>query len=47
VIAAATYSFKRVIGVELSGVLVEEAERNASRMRYRRADNVELPHGDA
>ena len=45
--AAAVRPFRRVIGVEISGELVEIARRNLARLRHRRAGQVEIHHADA
>lgn len=47
VCSAATFPFKRVIGIELSQSLVEVAKTNVSRMRNRRAQEVDIRQGDA
>ncbi len=47
VAAAATYPFKRVIGVELSAMLVQQARENLSRMKHQRAEQVEIVQMDA
>lgn len=47
VFVAGTYPFRRVIGVECAPRLVEVAERNAVRMRGRRAGAVEFVLADA
>jgi len=44
--AAAAHPFRRVIGVEISGELVEIGRRNLARKR-RRARHVEIHHADA
>lgn len=45
--AAAMHPFRKVIGVEISGMLVEIARRNLARMKRRRAGHVEIHHADA
>jgi SAM-dependent methyltransferase len=45
--AAATHPFRRVIGVEISGELVQVARRNLAGMKRRRAQCVEIHHADA
>ena len=45
--AAAARPFRRVIGVEISGALVEIARRNLARMKRRRAGQIEIHHTDA
>ena len=45
--AAAAYPFRKVIGVEISGELVEIARRNLARLKRRRAGCVEIHHADA
>jgi len=47
VCAAATFPFQRIIGVEISEVLLASARSNLSRMRHRKAQHVELILGDA
>jgi SAM-dependent methyltransferase len=47
VAAAAARPFRKVIGVEISGALVEIARRNLARMKGRRAGGVEIHHADA
>lgn len=47
VVVAATYPFERVIGVDLSESLIEIARVNVHRMKFRRAKQVDLYHGDA
>lgn len=47
IIAAATFPFKRVIGVEIAGYLVDIAKTNVSRMKYRKAECIELVQLDA
>jgi SAM-dependent methyltransferase len=47
VAVAATFPFRRVIGVELTSTLLEAARRNVGRMRRRRAEAVELVQTDA
>jgi SAM-dependent methyltransferase len=45
--AAAARPFRKVIGVEISGELVEIARGNLARMKRRRVGHVEIHHGDA
>jgi SAM-dependent methyltransferase len=45
--AAAARPFRKVIGVEISGELVEIARHNLGRMKGRRAGDVEIHHADA
>lgn len=45
--AAAMHPFRKVIGVEISGDLVEIARRNLARVKRRRAEQVEIHHADA
>jgi len=45
--AAAMHPFQKVIGVEISGVLVEIARRNLARMKRRCARQVEIHQSDA
>ena len=45
--AAAARPYRKVIGVEISGELVEIARRNLGRMKRRRAGQVEIHHADA
>ncbi len=45
--AAAAHPFRKVIGVEISGELVESARSNLARMKQRRAEQVEIHHADA
>jgi len=45
--AAAARPFRKVIGVEISGELVEIARRNLARLKRRRAGQVEIYHADA
>jgi len=47
VVIAATFPFKRVVGVELSERLAETARANVARMRRRRALDVEIHQADA
>jgi len=45
--AAAMHPFQKVIGVEISGALVEIARRNLARLKRRCAGQVEIHHADA
>jgi len=45
--AAAMHPFRKVIGVEISRVLVEIARRNLARLKRRCAGQVEIHHTDA
>jgi SAM-dependent methyltransferase len=45
--AAATLPFKQIVGVELSEALVQVARANIDRMRYRKAQRVDVRQGDA
>ena len=45
--AAAMHPFRKVIGVEISGALVEIARRNLARVKRRCAGRVEIHHSDA
>lgn len=45
--AAATYPFKKVLGVEISVDLNRIAKANIDRMRHRRAEHVEVIRSDA
>ena len=45
--AAAARPFRKVIGVEISGELVEIARGNLDRLKRRRAGQVEIHHADA
>ena len=45
--AAAAQPFRKVIGVEISGDLVQIARRNLARMKRRRAEHIEIHHTDA
>jgi SAM-dependent methyltransferase len=45
--AAAARQFRKVIGVEISGELVEIARGNLARLKRRRAGGVEIHHADA
>jgi SAM-dependent methyltransferase len=45
--AAATWPFRKVLGVEISGQLVEVARANLARMKHRRTAAIEVHHGDA
>lgn len=45
--AAAAQPFRRVVGVEISGALVDIAQRNLARLKRRRAGRVEIHHADA
>jgi SAM-dependent methyltransferase len=45
--AAAARPFRKVIGVEISGELVEIARGNLARLKRRRAGHVEIHHADA
>ncbi len=45
--AAAAQPFRKVIGVEISGELVESARRNLARLKRQRAGQVEIHHADA
>ena len=45
--AAAAQPFRKVIGVEISGELVEIARDNLARLKRRRAGHVEIHHADA
>ena len=45
--AAAIQPFRKVIGVEISGELVEIARDNLARLKRRRAGQVEIHHADA
>jgi len=47
VCAAATFAFKRIIGVELSDVLVELARTNLNGMKQRKTKDVDIRQGDA
>jgi SAM-dependent methyltransferase len=44
---AATFPFKRVLGVEVADTLIAIARRNIDRMKGRRALAVEIEHSDA
>ncbi len=46
-VVAATFPFRRVVGVEISDRLVECASQNLRRMRWRRAHSVEVCLADA
>jgi SAM-dependent methyltransferase len=45
--AAAARPFRKVIGVEISGELVEIARHNLARLKRRRSGQVEIHHADA
>ena len=47
VVVAATFHFKKVVGIEISEQLVEIAKRNIDRMKYRKTSSVEIKHVDA
>jgi len=47
VVVAATFPFRRVIGIELSALLLEAAKDNVKKMRHRRAVAVDLYQADA
>lgn len=47
VCAAAVFRFRRIIGVDISQALIEEARANVGRMKHRRTANVELRQVDA
>lgn len=47
VVVAASYPFKRVIGIELSLSLLEAAKDNARKMRHKRAESIDLYQADA
>lgn len=47
VCAAATFPFRRVIGIDISATLIDLAQANLDRLRYRRAKHVELELIDA
>jgi len=47
VIAAASYGFQRIVGIEADSVLHEIAENNIARAGLERSANVSLVHGDA
>jgi predicted RNA methylase len=46
-VVAATFPFKRVLGIELADSLVVIARRNVDRMRCRRARRIEVEQADA
>jgi SAM-dependent methyltransferase len=47
IVVAATFPFKRVIGLEISAPLLAVAEININKMRYKRAESIELYQADA
>lgn len=47
IVVAATFPFKRVLGVELAESLVAVARNNVARMKHRRARQVEIEQADA
>lgn len=47
IVVAATFPFKRVIGIEISDPLIEIARNNAQKMRYKRAVSIDLYQTDA
>ncbi len=47
IVVAATFPFERVIGIEISGVLLAIANKNVDAMRYKRAKRIELHKLDA
>lgn len=47
IVVAATFPFKRVIGIELSTSLLAEANNNVKKMRHKRAASVNLYQVDA
>ena len=47
VCAAATQPFRRVIGIDLSEMLIDLARRNVETMRHRRANQIDLVVVDA
>jgi 16S rRNA G966 N2-methylase RsmD len=47
VVAAATYPFKKIIGVEMSERLMITAKKNIDNMRHKKAQSIELIQTDA
>lgn len=47
VVVAATFPFKRVIGIELSAALTEAAKNNVKKMRHKHAASIDLYQTDA
>lgn len=47
VVAAATFPFRKVIGIEISAELNNVAKGNIKRIRHRKADSIELIQSDA